>query len=196
MGKNKPKNKTAVSQKSAQKKQPKTENAEQNSVSANELEEAIVKALRRYEKERSGQKEIVENHNSNGMKKWFYSIWIILRMPFAKRDSIKGNEAVTLMTTSLLAAVFSTLRMIGLFISFFALGAIGYLAATEKLDLLFAGKTCFLFLVAFISYLFAGLFRRVSVEVENIKDESLLIAFFAAIGTWISIIIAAVALWR
>ncbi len=171
------------------------------------LENAIVNALRKYENERGriGVSEQQLNNQTEGkepdkhtdsMKSWFYNIRLIFCMPFMRRKSIKGDEAVKLLTSSLLASIFSMLRIIGLCMTFLSLGTIGFLAATDSIDLAFWGKACFLLMVAFISYLFAGLFRRVSVEVENITDESLLIAFFAAVGTWISIIIAAIALLK
>ena len=173
-----------------------TENALNSVVSSAELKDVIVSALREYEQGKKIAVREETNGVSGGDNRFFHSLVIVLCMPFARKKTIKGNETVKLLTSSLLATVFNGLRIAGLIITAIAIAAIGVLFATEIKDISFVFKVCFLALTVFVSYLFAGLFRRVSVEVENITDESLLIAFFAAVGTWVSIVIAAIALLK
>ena len=174
----------------------KTESVANHCISTIELKNVIVSALREYEQEKNTTEPIETEKVNCGNKGFWDKLLIVLGMPFAKRKSIKGSETVKLMTSAFLATLFNWLRIVGLFITGIAVITIGVLFVTEPKDLTFVFKVCFLVLIVFISYLFAGLFRRVSVEVENMTDESLLIAFFAAIGTWTSIIIAAVALLK
>lgn len=170
--------------------------ASSSGISSADLKDAIVSALREYEQEKNNISPEGINRTGGSKNGFLHTLIIVMSMPFARKKTIKGSETVKLLTSSLLGTVFNCLRIAGLFITVMALAAIGVLFATESKTLAFTFKVCFLVMTVFVSYLFAGLFRRVSVEVENISDESLLIAFFAAVGTWISIIIAAVALLK
>ena len=167
-------------------------NVEAAGLRAEDIKEGILLALREYDREKNSRKS--ETHQ--GQRKWWKSAWIIMCMPFARKKTIEGNETLKFMASLVLALLFDLLRWFMILVSVASIGAIIHISFEDTIDAIFALKALVLFVVAFISYLFAGVFRRVSVEVENIKDENILFAFFAAVGTWVSIIIALVALFK
>ncbi|MBR4794043.1 MAG: hypothetical protein IK038_10340 [Bacteroidaceae bacterium] len=159
-----------------------------------DIKEAILEALREYEKERGDREKATQN--SETKHRWIDTVRLILCMPFVKRETVKGNETLKMLTASFLAMLFGAFRIIGLFASVFSVVMIVYVSVTENLGKTFFFNIFFFLVMGFVSYLFAGLFRRVSIEVDNIEDESIVIALFAAVGTWVSIIFTAIAVFK
>lgn len=159
-----------------------------------DIKEAILEALREYEKERDVKEKAV--HNPKTAHKWTDTVRFILCMPFVKRETVKGNEALKVLTTSFLAMLFGAFRIIGLLATLLSIAMIVYLSVMESMGVSFFFNIFFFLVMGFVSYLFAGLFRRVSIEIDNIEDESILIALFAAVGTWVSIIFTAIAVFK
>lgn len=163
-----------------------------------DIKEAILVALREYDKEKNVHSDGSKKANASEKRKkgLLSTLGFIVRMPFSFRREIKGSETMRLMTSTVLSLVFNILRLFALLLVISSLISIGYLAQKEGFAWPFVIKSFVLLLLSIVSYLFAGIFRHVSVEVDNITDEGLLFAFFAAIGTWVSIIVALIALYK
>lgn len=152
-----------------------------------EIKEAILLALREYDKEKS----LPSTGNAADSKEqgFWSNLWLIICMPFARRKTINGSETMRMVAAIVLSLIFSVLRWLALVFALIAVWTAVTLFLHETVGFLLILKAIVLVVIAFISYLFSGVFRRVSVEVDNIKDENILFAFFAAVGTWISIIV-------
>lgn len=159
-----------------------------------DVKEAILEALREYDAERSDKEKAISKSEAGHI--WIDTIRLVICMPFARRETVKGNETLKILTASFLAMLFGAFRIIGLLVSLLSVVMIVFLCATESLSSVFFFQVLFFLMMGFVSYLFAGLFRRASIEVDNIEDESILIALFAAVGTWVSIIFTAITVFE
>ena len=120
----------------------------------------------------------------------------ILTMPFISREKVKGTMGLRVLVSLVLYTLFSLLRVIAFALVIGAGMVIVQTIIEDGVSIGMVGKTLCLIATAVLSYLFAGLFRRISFEVENLSDENMLLSLFAAMGTWISLVIAAIAVYK
>lgn len=164
-----------------------------SSVSQNELKEAFLWALEEHDKRKLASEQQSQQKTPQEMK-LKQKVMFVIKMPFVKSEDIQGNETMVMFMSFVFSAIFSFMRLFFILISvasfiipivFFATRGITWFTITVML-------LCCAFL--FASYVFAGVFRRMSIEAENIKNENYAIALFSAMGTLVSFIVALITL--
>ena len=160
---------------------------------------AIVEAekIKAQEEEKRQEAALLEWHTVIGYKKYdkryknaFNRIKVFLKILFLPERYIKGNSASTVLMKSFILLFFWAMKWFSLLL---AVGLVAYLLFMGRSD--YSPWWLYLYFVclAFISFVYSRLFRMASIESDKIDDRNYLFGLFASITSFVSMIVAVIA---
>ena len=184
-----------------------------DSLSTEEMQQIITNALlavedakerkieEQKEQERKEWRELVkykDYSDEKGIKKLFLTflnrIKVIFNWLFAPKKKIKGSNMTIALLSIFLESFFDILKFVFLLATICFLGFIPLQIFIESLPKASVGQNIFFGTLGITSFILSRMFRIASVEIAKIEDRNLLFAIFASITSFISIIVAVLAI--
>lgn len=155
---------------------------------ANALAEAeTLKQTKEKELRESEKKEWAKAVGSTPAKRFF-------RLMFLPKSKIRGDNT-TFQLLKLFAGLFFELaKVVTLISSVFMLAYVPLQYFVDSFPCLPFGYNIVLFVFSLVSVILSRIFRVAAIEVDKIEDRNLLFGIFASITSFVSIIIAVIAL--
>lgn len=171
-------------------------NAIAKSLSSEELQHIIANALAEAETlKQTKESELRENET----KEWARTIGAtpikrFFRLIFLPKSKIRGDNTTFLLLKLLAEIFFGFAKWISILLSVFIVAFIAAQYLSDIVAPLEWWNNAYLAFFAFVLFFFSRIVRIAAIEVDKIEDRNLLFGIFASITSFVSIIVAVIAL--
>ena len=176
-------------------------------MSAEEIQHMITNAIveaeeiKAQKEEKQRKSDLTEWHNKigyreykNKFKQYFNEVKVFIKVLFLPKKHIEGDRASAVLLKSFIALFFWIMKWCSLLFAIFLIGCfpIQYFVGSMSQFPWQLYSYCVPF--ALLTFIFSRLFRMAGIEIDNLDDRNYLFGLFASITSFVSIIIAVIAI--
>lgn len=164
---------------------------------------AIVEAeeIKAQKEENHRKKVLAEWHKTigykeheNGFKQFCNYVYVFIKILFLPKKDIKGNTASSVLLILFIELFFGLMKWISLLLAILLLVCFPILYFMGNISQFPWQLYSYCVPLALLAFIFSRLFRMAGIEIDNLNDRNYLFGLFASITSFVSIIIAVVAI--